>query len=187
MEDQQRLGALDSPQHEAPLSATPLTEPDEQVTGRATFCRGFSELAEHAVVSTSGSCAAAVTLTDPAGGPLTESPEGRASAVTHPEVSELVAVQWESEEGPVPEALESGEPVLVRDVRHETRWPRYRAMALQRGLRACATLPFRHEGAVLTVSVYAFRPDGLSGVVEGKSAELAGLAEQVVRSHGRGA
>lgn len=165
----------------------PLAEPDDRGTVRETFCRGFSELAEQAVVSTSGSCAAAVTLTDPEGGPLTETPEGRASAVTHPEVSELVAVQWESEEGPVPEALESGEPVFVSDVRHETRWPRYRAMALQRGLRACATLPFRHEGAVLTVSVYAFRPDGLSGVVEGKSAELAGLAEQVVRSRGRGA
>lgn len=166
---------------------TPFAQADERGRAQESFCRGFTELAEHAVVSTSGSCAAAVTLTDPAGGPLTESPEGRAAAVTHPEVSELVAVQWESEEGPVPEALESGRPVLVSDVRHETRWPRYRAMALQRGLRACATLPFRHDGAVLTVSVYAFRPDGLTGVVEEKRAELAGLAEQVVRSRGRGA
>ena len=186
MEDQQPLGALDRPRNEA-LHPTSLAEPEEPARERASFCREFTELAQHAVVSTSGSCAAAVTLTDPDGGPLTETPEGRASAVTHPEVSELVAVQWESEEGPVPAALESGKPVIVRDVRHETRWPRYRAMALQRGLRACATLPFRHEGAVLTVSVYAFRPDGLTGVVEEKSAELAGLAEQVVRSRGRGA
>jgi GAF domain-containing protein len=148
--------------------------------GEISLTRGFTDLAERAVACAPGSCAAAVTLTDVDGGPLSESPEGRAAAVTHPDVSELVAVQWESGEGPVPAALRCGEPVLVSDVLRETRWPRYRALALQRGLRACATLPYRHEGAVLTVSVYAFRPGALTAVVEEKGAELAELVAGVL-------
>jgi ANTAR domain-containing protein/GAF domain-containing protein len=160
-------------------SLIPLEEVDER-GGEISLTRGFTELAERAVACTPGSCAAAVTLTDSAGGPLQESPEGPAAAATHPDVSELVAAQWEFGEGPVPAVLESGEPVLVGDVLSETRWPRYRAMALQRGLRACATLPYRHEGAVLTVSLYAFRPDGLTRVVDEKGAELAELATGVL-------
>ncbi|WP_314174345.1 GAF and ANTAR domain-containing protein [Streptomyces winkii] len=160
-------------------SLTPLGEANES-GGEISLSRGFTELAERAVACVPGSCAAAVTLTDAAGGPLSESPEGPAAAVTHPDVSELVAVQWESEEGPVPAALESGEPVLVSDVLHETRWPHYRAMSLQRGLRACATLPYRHDGAVLTISVYSFRPGTLAGVVQEHGAELAGLAAGVL-------
>nr|WP_277349040.1 ANTAR domain-containing protein [Streptomyces sp. HNM0575] len=53
-------------------------------------------------------------------------------------------------------------------------------MALQRGLRACATFPYRHDGAVLTVSLYAFRPEGLDGVVAGSGPQLAELAAAVL-------
>lgn len=140
---------------------------------------GFADLAERAVARTPGSCAAAVTLTDARGGPLGEHPE-RSVAVTHPDVSELVTVQWESGQGPVPAALGAGEPVLVGDVLRETRWPRYRAMALQRGLRASATLPYRHGDAVLTLSVYAFRPGAMAAVVEEKGGELAELVAGVL-------
>ncbi|WP_070010162.1 GAF domain-containing protein [Streptomyces abyssalis] len=178
---------LDAPDgtRTAPPALTPLEDADER-GGETSPARGFTELAQRSVACIPGSCAAAVTLTDTAGGPLADSPEGTAAAVTHPDVAELVAAQWESEEGPVPSALESGEPVLTGDVRHETRWPRFRAMALQRGLRASATLPYRHEGAVLTLSVYAFRPQSLAGVVEEKGGELAELAEAIVRNRGRG-
>lgn len=154
--------------------------------GDVSLPRGFTGLAERAVARTPGSCAAAVTLTDAEGGPIGEHPGGSA-AVTHPDVWELVAVQWESGQGPVPAALSGGEPVLVGDVLRETRWPRYRAMALQRGLRACATLPYRHGDAVLTLSVYAFRPGALAAVAEEKRAELAELVAGVLgRDRGRG-
>lgn len=156
--------------------------------GTAPAARGFAELAEQAVACVPGSCAAAVTLTDPAGGPLDGSsavPGGAAAAATHPEVAELVAAQWESGEGPVPSALESGRPVLSVDVPCETRWPRFRAMALQRGLRASAAWPYRHDGAVLTLSVYAFRPEDLAGVAEEGHGELAALAEAALRESGR--
>lgn len=160
-------------------SLEPLEEADEQ-GGEISLSRGFTQLAERAVRCTPGSCAAAVTLTDATGGPLAEAPEAPAATVTHPDLSALVAVQSDSGEGPVPQALETGEPVVVSDLLGETRWPRYRAMALQRGLRACATLPYLHEGAVLTVSVYSFRPHSLADVVEGTGSELAELAAGVL-------
>ena len=125
-----------------------------------------------------GCCAAAVTLTDGAGGPSAGAPH--AAAVTHPDLSALVSVQWERGEGPLPEALEAGEPVVAGDLIGETRWSVFRAMALQRGLRGCATLPFRTPDAVLTVSLYSFRPDRLTDVVQDAGPEIARLAARVL-------
>ncbi|MCH6163437.1 GAF and ANTAR domain-containing protein [Streptomyces marispadix] len=183
MENPRSPGPLDASLDSSLAVRVPSLLPPENVDergGEISVTRGCTELAERALAGTRGSCAAAVTLTDAAGGRLAESPEGPAAAVTHPDVSGLVAVQWEYEEGPVPAALASGRPVTVSDVLSETRWPRFRAMSLQRGLRACATLPYRHEGTVLTVSLYAFRPHGLAGVDERKGAELAELAAGVL-------
>lgn len=157
----------------------PLEGADEQ-GGEISVSRGFTDLAERAVRCTPGSCAAAVTLTDGRGGPVADAPEWPSAAVTHPDLSALMAAQWDAGEGPVPEALRTGAPVVVDDLLAETRWPGYRALALQRGLRGCATLPFRHEGAVLTVSVYAFRPYLLTDVVQDTGAELAELAAGVL-------
>ncbi|WP_244900893.1 GAF and ANTAR domain-containing protein [Streptomyces nanshensis] len=184
MDEPHQPAALDRPRTVGPRPVAlptpmPSAEADER-GGEISLSRGFTDLAERAVVRTPGSCAAAVTLTDAAGGTLGDCPEGSAAAVTHPDLSELVAVQWESGEGPVPEALRGGEAVSVGEVLRETRWPRYRALALQRGLRASVTLPYRHDGAVLTLSLYAFRPGALGAVVEERGAELAGLVAGVL-------
>ncbi len=151
----------------------PLGRTDAQ-DGENSPHRGLTDLAERAVLCTPGSCAAAVTLTDGRGGPSAGAPHS--AAVTHPDVSALVAVQWERGEGPLPEALEADEPLVAADLLSETRWSLFRAMALQRGLRGCATLPFRSGGAVLTVSVYSFRPHRLTHVVHDAGPELAELA-----------
>ncbi|HEV7628235.1 MAG TPA: GAF and ANTAR domain-containing protein [Streptomyces sp.] len=165
-----------------PYGLHPLTSLDEadEHGGQNSLNRGLNDLAERAVLCTPGGCGAAVTLTDGTGDTPAGLPEGPASVVTHPDLSALVAVQWASGEGPVPEVLETGEPVVVRDLLGATQWPRFRAMALQRGLRGCATFPFRHDGAVLTVSVYSFRPHRLSEIVQDTGAQLAELAAGVL-------
>lgn len=185
MENPQSLGAPCSPLAAALPSLLPPEATDGQ-DGVTSLRRHCAELAERAAARTPGCCAAAVTLTDRSGGLLDAGPEGPAAA-THPDVSELVAVQWDSGEGPVPEALSSCEPVVVSDVLRETRWPRYRAASLQRGLRACTTLPYLLDDAVLTVSLWAFRPGGLAGVAAGKAPGLAELAGDALRGdrHGR--
>lgn len=51
-------------------------------------------------------------------------------------VRDLDAVQYELGEGPCVYAIESQELVVVNDLRHEQRWPKYVPRALDLGLRA---------------------------------------------------
>ncbi|MEO3752088.1 GAF and ANTAR domain-containing protein [Streptomyces sp. B6B3] len=114
------------------------------------------KLAEQAAACAPACCGAAATLTIDESGPAAESepPTG----LTHPDLAPLVAVQWESGEGPIPAAIRTGEPAGTDDLLAEDRWPEYRTVALDAGVRSCATLPFRHEGVTVTVTVCGFRP-----------------------------
>ncbi|MGW2285422.1 ANTAR domain-containing response regulator [Streptomyces phaeochromogenes] len=130
--------------------------------------RRLSELAEQAVRCTTECCGAGTTVSD--GG--TERP----AAVTHPDLAALVSMQLRTGEGPIPAALERGEPVESGDLLREERWPQYRAMALDSGVRSSVTLPFRRAGLTVTLSLYSFRAGGLEDAPHGPARALGDLA-----------
>ncbi|MDQ0773361.1 hypothetical protein QF026_001827 [Streptomyces aurantiacus] len=130
--------------------------------------RRMSELAEQVVRWTADCCGAGTTVSD--GG--TERP----AAVTHPDLATLVSMQLLSGEGPIPAALEHGGPVESGDLLREERWPQYRAMALDAGVRSSVTLPFRRAGLTVTLSLYSFRAGGLEDAPHGPAQALGALA-----------
>ncbi|WP_049571451.1 ANTAR domain-containing response regulator [Streptomyces sp. SBT349] len=93
------------------------------------------------------------------------------TAVTHPDLAPLLAVQWEAGEGPVLSAVRTGEPAGADDLMRERRWPAYRALALDRGVRSSVTLPFRHHELTVTVTVCGFRP----GLMDARTRTVATL------------
>jgi len=130
--------------------------------------RRLSELAEQAVRCTVEACGAGTTITD--GGP------DRPTAVTHPDLAGLLSVQFNSGEGPVPDAMAHGRTVGVMDLLYEERWPSYRAMALDAGVRSSVTLPFRRSGLTMTLSLFSFRPGVLAHAPHGPARALGNLA-----------
>ncbi|QFR01292.1 GAF and ANTAR domain-containing protein [Streptomyces phaeolivaceus] len=130
--------------------------------------RRLSELVEQAARCTSDCCGASGMVSDCG----TERP----AAVTHPDLAGLVAVQLRSGDGPIPAALERGEPVDSADLLREERWPAYRAVALDAGVRSSVTLPFRRAGLTVTLSLYSFRPHTLDGAPHGPARALGDLA-----------
>lgn len=130
--------------------------------------RRLSELAEQAVRCTTACCGASSMMTEP--GP--ELP----TAVTHPDLAGLVAVQLRSGDGPIPAALEHGRPVDSPDLLRDERWPEYRAMALDSGVRSTVTLPFRRSGLTVTLSLYSFRPGALENAPHGPARALGEFA-----------
>ncbi|MFG2268864.1 ANTAR domain-containing response regulator [Streptomyces chartreusis] len=121
--------------------------------------RRLSALAEQAARCTADCCGASSMVT--AAG------ADRPAAVTHPDLAGLVAVQLRSGDGPIPAALERGEPVDSADLLHDARWPEYRALALDSGVRSSVTLPFRRSGLTVTLSLYSFRPGALEDARHG--------------------
>lgn len=130
--------------------------------------RRLSELAEQAVRCTVDACGAGATFTD--GGP-----EG-SSAVTHPDLARLLSVQLRSGDGPVPDAVAGGRVVDAPDLLCDERWPLYRAMALDVGVRSSVTLPFRRSGFTVTLSLFGFRPGVLEATPHGPVRALGNLA-----------
>ena len=150
----------------------------EEQPGGASPARSLAGLAEQAARCTPDCCAAAATATDTADGGISRA--DAPVAVTHPDLSALVSVQWESGEGPIPQALETCEPVTVDDLLHDSRWPAYRAKALESGLRSSATLPYRRADLSLTITVCSFRPHRLAEAVCSSAALLGDLASTVM-------
>ncbi|MER6162206.1 GAF and ANTAR domain-containing protein [Streptomyces sp. NPDC001868] len=130
--------------------------------------RRLSALVEQAARCTSDCCGASGMVSDHG----TERP----AAVTHPDLAGLVAVQLRSGDGPIPAALERGEPVDSADLLREERWPEYRAVALDAGVRSSVTLPFRRAGLTVTLSLYSFRPHTLEDAPHGPAHALGDLA-----------
>ncbi|WP_210572178.1 ANTAR domain-containing response regulator [Streptomyces sp. GESEQ-4] len=150
--------------------------PDTQDTGRwgaesaeSTLPgRRLSELVEQAARCTADCCGASSSVIE--GGPE------RPAAVTHPDLAALVAVQMRSGEGPIPAALERGAPVDSTDLLREERWPQYRALALDSGVRSSVTLPIRRAGLTVTLSLYSFRPGTLEDAPRGPARALGDFA-----------
>ncbi|WP_406175330.1 ANTAR domain-containing response regulator [Streptomyces sp. NBC_00996] len=130
--------------------------------------RRLSELAEQAARCTIDCCGASSMVCE--GG------AERPAAVTHPDLAGLVSVQLRSGDGPIPAALERGEPVDSADLLREERWPGYRAMALDAGVRSSVTIPFRRSGLTVTLSLYSFRPGALEDAPRGPARALGDLA-----------
>ncbi|MFE0250855.1 ANTAR domain-containing response regulator [Streptomyces sp. NPDC059010] len=126
--------------------------------------RRLSELTEQAVRCTTDCCGASSMVSESL---VSEVGAERPRAVTHPDLAGLVAVQLRSGDGPIPDALERGEPVDSADLLHDERWPQYRAAALDSGVRASVTLPFRRSGLTVTLSLYSFRPGTLENASHG--------------------
>ncbi len=121
--------------------------------------RRLSELAEEAARCISACCGASSTV----GGGGAERP----AAVTHPDLAGLVSVQLRSDDGPIPAALDRGDPVGSADLLREGRWPDYRAVALDAGVRSTVTIPFRRSGLTVALSLYSFRPGTLRDAPHG--------------------
>jgi GAF domain-containing protein len=139
--------------------------------------RRLSELAEKAVVCIAGCCGASTTVSDrSAESPASDASAVRPAAVTHPDLAALVAVQLKSGRGPIPAAAERGEPVDLVDLLCDKRWPLYRAVALDSGVRSSLTLPFRRNGLTVTLSLYSFRPGTLRAAEHGPAQALGEFA-----------
>ncbi|MGW7055240.1 ANTAR domain-containing response regulator [Streptomyces sp. NPDC054887] len=136
-------------------------EPDSPV-------RTLSELAQQSARCAPASCGAVATIADTGA--------ERRTTATHPDLAALASVQLAVGDGPIPAALDSGEPVGAQDLLNDDRWPRYRALALDSGVRATVTIPFRRDGIEVTVSLYGFRPGSLERAAYGP---VGVLGEQV--------
>ncbi|MET7703663.1 MULTISPECIES: ANTAR domain-containing response regulator [unclassified Streptomyces] len=132
--------------------------------------RRLSELARQAARCTTDCCGASSMVAG------SEGPDDRPAAVTHPDLAGLVSVQLRSGDGPIPSALERGEPVEAMDLLRDERWPEYRAVALDSGVRSSITMPFRRSGLTVTLSLYSFRPGTLEDVAHGPARALGDLA-----------
>lgn len=64
-------------------------------------------------------------------------------------VWELDTIQYDLGEGPCVDAIEAGATVVVEDARHEQRWPRYIAQAVQQGLRSQLAVGLYDDGKSL--------------------------------------
>ncbi|MFD9793565.1 ANTAR domain-containing response regulator [Streptomyces sp. NPDC059070] len=132
-------------------------EPERQRPHSASAVRRLSRLAEQSVRCTPASCGAVATV-------AVSGPERRVTA-THPDLAPLAAVQLACGDGPIPTALDLGAAVDSGDLLAEHRWPGYRALALESGVRSCLTLPFRRADIDITLSLYSFRPGALDATV----------------------
>ncbi|MFI1358589.1 ANTAR domain-containing response regulator [Streptomyces sp. NPDC020898] len=138
--------------------------------------RRLSELVEQAVRCTADCCGASSMVVETGTAAEPEAGPERSAAVTHPDIAGLVAVQLRAGDGPIPAALERGAPVDSADLLSERRWPAYRAVALDSGVRSSVTLPFRRSGLTVTLSLYSFRPGTLEDAPHGPVRALGDLA-----------
>ncbi|MFE9407769.1 ANTAR domain-containing response regulator [Streptomyces sp. NPDC006704] len=142
-----------------------LPEPERQKPETTTTARRLSRLAEQSMRCAPACCGAVATISD-------SGPERRITA-THPDLAPLAAVQLACGDGPIPSALDVGEAVDTEDLLTEDRWPGYRALALDSGVRSAVTLPFRRPGIEVTVSLFSYRPGSLKDIVRGPVGILA--------------
>lgn len=108
------------------------------------------------------------------------------AAASHPELGALLELQTALGEGPLCEARQTGEMVVIADLGTESRWPRYSAAALRHGIRSGLALPVRAGATLITISLVAVRPhafdapgaESLAVLVAEQLSVVAGNAEQ---------
>jgi hypothetical protein len=94
-------------------------------------------------------------------------------AVTDPRVYELDQLQYSQGEGPCLDAMGDARKVLVPQLRHEQRWPRYVPAALKLGLRSQMGIQLSLDdvGTLGGLNMYST----ISDEVDDDAASLAGL------------
>jgi hypothetical protein len=79
-------------------------------------------------------------------------------AATHPDLAELTRLQLLAGEGPLLDAVNTGRLVRSADLMDESRWPKFTAAALARGVRCAAHLVRQLPSAMLVLALYGVRP-----------------------------
>ncbi|MDH2390237.1 GAF and ANTAR domain-containing protein [Streptomyces sp. HNM0663] len=150
--------------------------PSPPVPEPTAAARELSQFTREAMQCADASCGAVATLTGEGGDLRT--------TATHPDLTALLSVEMASGEGPTPAALDAGETVSAQDLLTEERWPDYRAVALDSGLRSSVTMPFSRDELDVTLSLYSFRPRAFGEGVQ-QSVHLLGeyFAEGLARDH----
>jgi hypothetical protein len=84
-------------------------------------------------------------------------------AVTDPKVYELDKLQYSEDEGPCVDTLGKAHLVVVPELRHEQRWPRYVPKAVQLGLRSqmAIKLTIDEEGTLGGLNMYSTLSDDI--------------------------
>jgi GAF domain-containing protein len=114
-----------------------------------TVSRALELIAAAARAAIPGAVGAGVTLVDTEG-------RKRTAAASDPVVEAADDWQYILEEGPCLQAWASGEPVLVKDVLTDTRWPAWSEAADKLGVGSSVSAPLRAGDSVLgAVKVYA--------------------------------
>jgi GAF domain-containing protein len=118
-----------------------------------TVSRALELITAAARAAIPGAVGAGVTLVDADG-------RKRTAAASDPLVEAADNSQYILEEGPCLQAWASGKPVLVENVRTDTRWPDWLQAAAELGLASVVSAPLLAGDAVLgAVKVYAGEAD----------------------------
>lgn len=91
----------------------------------------------------------------------------------------LENLQYTNNDGPIIDAINGGDTVLVTDMGGETRWSEYPHHALAAGVGASLVLPLRSDGGILgALTLYASKPEEFaeSGQLAELIAELTSTA-----------
>lgn len=97
-------------------------------------------------------------------------------AYSSPVARDSDLAQYEADEGPCLEAIRAHQTVIIDDLATETRWPGYRARALELGVRAMISFRlFVHEDTIGALDFYSTTPHAFD-----RAAQLYG---QVFASH----
>jgi hypothetical protein len=93
-------------------------------------------------------------------------------AASHPDLAVLIDRQLARGSGPVLDAVRSGSPVASTDLLAELkardgeeRWPGYAEDALRAGVRCSATLVYRFDGLLVTLTLYGTKPNALDSAM----------------------
>ena len=130
------------------------------------------------------------TVADAAGASLTVVAHDQAIAVAHAGMMGLGLDegQYRSGSGPCLEAARGGKVVLVSDLASERRWPAYRRLAADQGVRSCLSVPLPTRQLYLGgLNVYATRPAAFDAQATGLVLAFAGYAALAVANGSRDA
>jgi hypothetical protein len=96
-------------------------------------------------------------------------------AASHPELGALVDLQLDQGQGPILDAIRTGDEVHCDDTLAEPRWPGCTAAMLRRGVRCFHTLVSTGDGVQMSFTAYGVMPGAMDA---GSSALAALLAAQ---------
>jgi GAF domain-containing protein len=86
-------------------------------------------------------------------------------------------VQYGADSGPCLQALATGAVIDVPDLGAETRWPEYRAHALEQGVRSSLSLPLAVDGSTVgAMNLYGFTPRAFTSAVRQQTETFAAQA-----------